>query len=123
MDRLEEGALGGHPADGLHEVGELQHLGQLEAPLGLRRRPLLLRLAPRLGDVVLRLLHSLGALLVQLPLSKGIKEYIQSKTRPARISLLLVKPVALSKLKTVKLSRRNRLTRDAAVYRVLRNSA
>lgn len=65
---LEEGALGGHPADGLHEVGELQHLGQLEAPLGLRRRPLLLRLAPRLGDVVLRLLQRLGALLVQLPL-------------------------------------------------------
>ena len=37
---LEEGALGGHPADGLHEVGQLQHLGQLEPPLGLRRRPL-----------------------------------------------------------------------------------
>ena len=79
MDRLEEGALGGHPADGLHEVGELQHLGQFQAPLGLRRRPLLLRLAPRLGDVVLRLLHRLGALLVQFPLRKGIKEYIQSK--------------------------------------------
>lgn len=66
--RLEEGALGGHPPDGLHEVGELQDLGQLEAPLGLRRRPLLLRLAPRLGDVVLRLLQRLGTLLVKLPL-------------------------------------------------------
>jgi hypothetical protein len=46
---LEEGAIGGHPADGLHEVGELQHLGQLQAPLRLRRRALLLSLAPRQG--------------------------------------------------------------------------
>jgi hypothetical protein len=65
---VEEGALGGHPPDGLHEAGELQHLGQLQAPLRLRRRPLLLRLATRLGDVVLRLLQCLGALLVKLPL-------------------------------------------------------
>lgn len=72
--RLEEGTLGGHPPDGLHEVGELQDFGQLEPPLGLRRRPLLLGLAPRLGDVVLRLLQRLGALLVQLPLhSRAIR--------------------------------------------------
>lgn len=64
----EEGALGGRPADGPHEVGELQHAGHLGAPLGLRRRALVLCLPPGLCHLVLRLLHRLGPLLLQLPL-------------------------------------------------------
>jgi len=50
--------------------------------------------------------------------SRNISSQKDSTHLPSVI--LLVEPVALSKLKTVKLSRRNRLTRDAAVYRVLR---
>nr|ACR35010.1 unknown [Zea mays]ACR35971.1 unknown [Zea mays] len=65
----EEGALGGgRPPHGPHEVGELQHPRDLGAPLGLRRRALRLRLVPRPGHLVLRLLHRLGALLLELPL-------------------------------------------------------
>jgi hypothetical protein len=65
----EEGALGGgRPADGPHEVGEFQDARHLGAALGLRRRALLLSLAPRLGHLVLRLLHRLGPLLLQFPL-------------------------------------------------------
>uniref|UniRef100_A0A8R7V5L3 Uncharacterized protein n=1 Tax=Triticum urartu TaxID=4572 RepID=A0A8R7V5L3_TRIUA len=64
----EEGSLGGQPADGLHEVGEVHDPGRLGPARRLRRRPLLLRLPPRPRHLVLRLLRRLGALLLQLPL-------------------------------------------------------
>lgn len=54
--------------DFVHEVGLLLNLCMLQPLHGLRQYLLPLRLAPHLCYVILRILHRLGMLLVQLTL-------------------------------------------------------